>query len=263
MIYRYETHLHTCQGSACGRTPGREYVQKYRELGYAGIFITDHFFGGNCAVDRSLPWREKVDAYMEGYRDAKREGDRVGFPVFFGIEQNYEGDEYLIYGLDAAFLYANPGIERWTRTELKNRVHEYGGCVIQAHPFRERSYIRRITLFPCGVDGVETVNMGNRPGEDALAARYAKNLNLPATAGSDNHFADTMTDEKICATGTNRLIQSEKDYASYILNREPLFICAPAGRGEWTEDAAPSLPVDILDAEGNVNGHDVSAWTKT
>ena len=258
MIYRYETHLHTCQGSACGRTPGREYVEKYRKLGYAGIFVTDHFFEGNCAVDRSLPWREKVDAYMEGYRDAKREGDRVGFPVFFGIEQNYEGDEYLIYGVDAEFLYGNPEIERWPHTELVRCVREYGGCVIQAHPFRERSYIDRIRLFPCGVDGVEAVNMGNRPEEDALALRYARRLNLPATAGSDNHCADKMTEDNVCATGTTRPIVSERDFARYVRGREPLFLCAPDGRGEWTEGAAPTLPVDVLDAESRVVGHDAN-----
>ena len=29
MPYIYETHMHTNQASACGRSPGRDYIQKY------------------------------------------------------------------------------------------------------------------------------------------------------------------------------------------------------------------------------------------
>ena len=54
MAYLYETHMHTNQASACGRSPGRDYIQKYIDAGYSGIIITDHFYHGNCGVDRSL-----------------------------------------------------------------------------------------------------------------------------------------------------------------------------------------------------------------
>lgn len=42
-MFRYETHLHTYEGSLCGVTPGSLYPQYYKDLGYDGIFITDHF----------------------------------------------------------------------------------------------------------------------------------------------------------------------------------------------------------------------------
>ena len=70
MAYIYETHMHTCQASACGRSPGRDYIQKYIDAGYAGIIITDHFYRGNCGVDRGLPWREFVNRFCSGYEDA-------------------------------------------------------------------------------------------------------------------------------------------------------------------------------------------------
>ncbi len=50
MSFLYETHLHTCQGSACGVTPGREYPKRFQDLGYDGIFVTDHFFQGNLSL---------------------------------------------------------------------------------------------------------------------------------------------------------------------------------------------------------------------
>ena len=99
MPYLYETHMHTCQGSACGRSTGKEHVHFYRDAGYTGIIMTDHFFGGNTAVDRTLPWKERINRFWIGFEDAKEEGDRVGLDVFFGLEQHYRGDEYLIYGL--------------------------------------------------------------------------------------------------------------------------------------------------------------------
>ena len=77
-MYRYETHLHTVEGSACGFTPGAEYPAIYKERGYDGIFITDHFFHGNTRPSRELPWREYVDAYMKGYEESKKAGDPSG-----------------------------------------------------------------------------------------------------------------------------------------------------------------------------------------
>jgi hypothetical protein len=48
--FKYETHLHTSEASACGSSHGAEYISVYKKLGYDGIFVTDHFFGGNTAV---------------------------------------------------------------------------------------------------------------------------------------------------------------------------------------------------------------------
>ena len=70
MGYLYETHLHTAQASACGRSSGAEHVRYYQSLGYTGIFVTDHFFGGNTCVPRDLPWEERIDLFCRGYEDA-------------------------------------------------------------------------------------------------------------------------------------------------------------------------------------------------
>ena len=49
-MYIYETHLHTYESSACGSTKASEYPAYYKSIGYSGIFITDHFFNGNCRI---------------------------------------------------------------------------------------------------------------------------------------------------------------------------------------------------------------------
>ena len=59
-LYLYETHMHTSQSSACAVSTGAQMARAYKEAGYTGIFVTDHFFNGNCAVPKFLPWKERV-----------------------------------------------------------------------------------------------------------------------------------------------------------------------------------------------------------
>ena len=153
--YLYETHMHTMEASKCSDSPAREYIARYRDFGYDGIIITDHFYHGNTCVDRSLPWPEFVRRFCLGYHHAREEGERQGFPVYFGWEENFRGDEFLVYGLNEQFMLAHPEMTSWTRAEQYEAVRAAGGCVVQAHPFRARDYIRDIWLSPYFVDGIE------------------------------------------------------------------------------------------------------------
>lgn len=187
-LYLYETHLHTAEASACAILTGEQQARLYKEAGYAGIIVTDHFFNGNTAVPRDLPWEERVDLFCRGYENAKKEGDKIGLSVFFGWEANYKGTEFLIYGLDHEWMRNHPDMPNWSVEEQYRRIHEAGGYVVHAHPFRVRPYIKEIRLFPESVDAVEIYNVGNRSTEsDRMAADYAKKHNLPGTAGTDAH----------------------------------------------------------------------------
>ena len=250
MKYLYETHLHTCQGSACGVTPGREYPQRYRDLGYDGIFVTDHFFQGNCAAPRTGRWADRVDAYMAGYHEALEAGARIGFKVFFGIEQNYCGDEYLLYGIDRAFLLAHEEIERYPREKLFAAVHAWGGCVVQAHPFRERGYISRMHFQLSGIDAVEGVNTGNHPHEDVSALKYAEYFGFPVTAGSDIHDVQTAVPERLCAVALDEEMKSAVDYARYLRAGKPIEIRYPAGRLDGVSPLLPQTPCEAGGADG-------------
>ena len=99
MIYKYETHLHTRETSACATASGRAQAERYKELGYDGIIVTDHFFNGNCLpeIRECDDWKRKVDMFCRGFDAAKAEGDRIGLKVFFGFEYCYRGADMLIY----------------------------------------------------------------------------------------------------------------------------------------------------------------------
>ncbi len=187
-LYLYETHLHTMEASACSIMSGAEQARYYKEAGYAGIIVTDHFLNGNSCIPKDLPWEERIDLFCKGYENAKEEGDKIGLSVFFGWEANFHSTEFLIYGLDKIWLKNHPEMLSWTVEEQYNRVHEDGGFVVHAHPFRMRPYIKEIRLFPEAIDAVEVINVGNRSEEvDNKALEYAKKHNLPVTAGTDAH----------------------------------------------------------------------------
>ena len=260
--FLYETHMHTSQASACGKSPGRDYIQRYIDAGYAGIIITDHFFRGNCGVDPTLPWKERVRRFCSGFEDAREEGEKRRFPVFFGWEERYDGDEFLIYGLDQAWMLEHPEMERWTRGEQFEQVHSAGGCVVQAHPFRERSYIHTIHLSTGCVDAVEGVNSDNSAECNGMGLRYAALLGLPVTAGSDNHCAETMKPELLSGVVFDHPLTDVHDYVRAIRQKEPFQIHG-GPRMEWNETIQPHTPVEFRGPDDRVFSSDLLRFMKT
>ena len=220
--YKYETHLHTCEASACGTSHGAEYISVYKKLGYDGIFVTDHFFGGNTCVSFELDWKTRVEQYCTGYEAALAEAEKQNkadggnFKVFFGIEQTFDGDDDLVYG----------EVEGMNHTQLFNAVNQAGGLMIQAHPFRLRGYIKAIHLHPRDVHGVEVYNGGNSPDQNELALAYAKVYDFPITSGSDIHnvgFALKEKDEgkmKVGGMEFDQALTSIEDYVERIKNKQ-------------------------------------------
>lgn len=211
MTYKYETHMHTAEGSACASATGAEMARAHKEKGWSGIFVTDHFFNGNTAVPRELPWRERVELFCKGYENALEEGKRIGLDVFFGFEYCYQAADFLVYNLDKQWLLKHEDIDRWLPREAFAQMREDGGFIVHAHPFRERDYINHIHLFPRDVDGVEAVNGGQikYPEMNERAALYAKMYDLPVTAGSDSHHLSGLFGSGI---ETEELIREPLDY---------------------------------------------------
>lgn len=224
--YFYETHLHTRGASACGVTEPEDYIDVYKRAGYSGIIVTNHFFNGNCGVDRNLPWEEKVAAYCSDYERAFKAAQGKDFDVFFGIEYNFDGDEYLLYGLDKEWLLKHPEVMSASHQKLFEMVNEAGGLMVQAHPFRMRSYIKQINLHPECVHALEVYNSGNQPEENAKALILARDKDLPCTSGSDMHDARLMENYikdksfKPGAVMVNKRLTSIMDYVQAIKKRE-------------------------------------------
>lgn len=189
--YLYETHTHSSQASACAFSTGAEMVRAYAERGYSGLIMTDHFFNGNTGIRAGLPWDKRVDLFLKGYEDALAEGEKIGFRVFLGWEYADRGMEFLTYGLDKEFLLDHPDMLSWTIEKYLTAARQAGAFIVQAHPFREASYIKEIRLYPDYVDGVEVVNTSHRdPSYDKKALEFAIENKLLMTSGSDSHSVD-------------------------------------------------------------------------
>lgn len=188
--YLYETHCHTCWGSGCGVSTPYEMAGAYYNAGYAGMIFTDHFLLGNSAVPREWPWKEKMERYYSVYLAAREWARGKDFDVLFGIEHNYgHGKEVLTYGIDLEFLLENPDIHLLPLSEYSRLVHEAGGFISMAHPFRDRDYIdSSVGPQPEYLDAVEVYNYHNYPEENRQAAELARETGLPGTSGGDVHI---------------------------------------------------------------------------
>lgn len=225
MEYRYETHCHCSQCSACGRSTSQEMVRAYHKAGYAGLVLTDHFVLGNTAVDISRPWEEQMRCYYNAYLDAKALGDQLDFDVIFGIEHFYgDGKEVLIYGIGLDFLLANPDIPRISLDEFVRRVKAAGGIVVHAHPYRDRPYVNmnvppRVEIC----DGIEVHNICNNPGEDKKALALTRGTDYIITSGGDMHWAE---DPRLGQSGIvlPYRVHDEKEFAAALKRGDQKFI---------------------------------------
>jgi hypothetical protein len=251
VAYLYETHLHTAGVSKCAKSKGSEYIKRYIDKGYSGIIVTDHFFNGNTLIKRNLPWPEWVKRFYGGYEEAKEAGERFGLDVFFGWEETFDVcDDYLVYGLDREWLLRHPEARNWSRGEQYRAVKEAGGCVVQAHPFRQRYYIDKIVLSSGCVGGVEAANGGHEDASwDALAYKYAKKLGKTITAGSDIH---DVLDAKIFGVRLRKKLANINDYVKIILNNEIAGLEVDESRFELHGAAAVTVPIEVRDKDDAV-----------
>ena len=218
-MYLYETHVHTFPVSACAKAGVEETLKFYKNAGYAGVFMTDHFIDGNIKVEaRSLPYEEKIEYFFSSYEEGRAIGERIGLDVFPGIEMSHKGSDFLVYGIDKEWCLAHKDMHQMRKTELLRLIMDSGALIIQAHPFREAEYIDHIRLFPRHVHGVEVFNAGRTEFENRLAEQYAENYGHLRFAGSDNHFGERY--KLFGGMATERPIESVKDFVGAVLSGE-------------------------------------------
>lgn len=200
-------------------------VNLYLANGYDGIVVTDHFLNGNTRIKQIIPdagYEEKIDLFYTGY-EAVRKAAKGRLKVFFGLEFSYKGTDILAYGFDKETLKACPELPEMDLRRFAGYCKEHGILAVQAHPFREASYIDHIRLYP-DYEGVETYNAARNALCNELSAFYAKSYGKIATGGSDIHH----TNQKILSgMAFDEEINSMEQLISAIRSGTGTIICVP------------------------------------
>lgn len=199
-----DLHTHTSYSSGCAHQTAEELIEAAIEAGLDGVAITEHLVPDGARVAQEIGRR------------------KYGFPVFCGVEANTTifGD-VLVFGCCRGFAHQC----HWPA--LRSTVHDAGGVIIAAHPFRRWdqfalwSYLEEQGLelsadlagadFVQGLTAIEVENGGVRADENEEARILARILGLPGVGGSDAHipqdvgraatrFTDTIrTDKELVA----------------------------------------------------------------
>lgn len=184
--YKYDTHVHTVETSYCGQVTGSGLVRLYREAGYDGVVITDHYYKEYFECLPGKSWEKKIDTYLTGFRKAEEEGRKRGLRVLLGAELRFEENynDYLVFGMDEAFLKENEALYDLGLKRFYELTRGKDILIFQAHPFRPGM----IPASPLLLDGVEVYNGNARHNSgNRLAREYARKHNLLMSSGSDFH----------------------------------------------------------------------------
>ena len=184
--YKYELHCHTSDVSLCAASTGAEAVQFYKERGYDGVVITDHYSPQTFLFHRAFMPQRYIDRYLRGYRRAK-EAAGDGFTVLWAVEVRFffTIDDFLIYGADEEFLRKSGNLMTKYLRRLKVLCDENNLILLEAHPFREL----RFRHNPALLHGCEVYN-GKDKDTDAnrKAKKWAKDNSFSiVTSGGDFH----------------------------------------------------------------------------
>lgn len=185
-FYKIDTHVHTSEVSSCGMVTAKEAVHLYKDAGYDGIVITDHYTANRFDGKEPSEWEQAVERYFEGYHIALEEGKKVGLNIILGIELRFEehSNDYLVYGVDEQFLKQNPNLPALGLAGFKDFIKGKDILIYQAHPFRPGMRAAEPELL----DGIEVYNGNPRHNSNnQQALKYARDNNLKMLSGSDFH----------------------------------------------------------------------------
>lgn len=215
MKYKYELHCHTKETSLCGQVPAAEIVKMYKEAGYSGIVITDHYSPMTFKPSRVYRPQTDIDFYLSGYKEALKYADD-DFSVLLGMEIRYyaTANDYLVYGVTEDFLRNNGNLMKLYPKKFYNLAKANNMLVVQAHPFRKMM----IRTNPAYLDGAEIHNGKANLECNLAAAEWAEKNNMQIrTSGSDFHRPSNLAVGGII---TDKKIRTNDDLLRILINKE-------------------------------------------
>jgi predicted metal-dependent phosphoesterase TrpH len=189
--YKLDTHVHTSETSPCGNISSTDLVKLYKEAGYYGVVITDHYFSEYFEALGNISWDNKIDIFLEGYKNALQAGEKAGLKVFQGMELRFDENfnDYLVFGIDESFLKEYKELYKLGLSKFRELIADKNIMIYQAHPFRPGL----IPAHPDLLDGIEVYNGNIRHNpRNNKALELAQENNLRMLSGSDFHELEDL-----------------------------------------------------------------------
>lgn len=188
MMYKIETHLHTCHSSPCGKVDANTIARLYTEAGFHGIVVTDHFFHYTCRPHCwNIPYQDYFKVFIEGYHQLCRAAEPYGLKIYKGAEVRFDEsvNDYLLLNYPDVLLADSLDVFTMGLERFSPLCREAGALLVQAHPFRDKN----TPVDPSLVDGIEVRNESPRaPNHNELTIAYgAEHPELLQLCGSDFH----------------------------------------------------------------------------
>lgn len=214
-----DMHAHTSGISTCCRIPAPDVVKAALDAGLDGIVLTNHYQRSYVKDGDAAAFAKR---YADEYAYAKECADAAGCRIFYGMEvtmHRHDNAHILVYGLDPQFTVENPLLYEMSMEELYTLVHEKGGMLVQAHPFRRGINVLQDLKY---LDGVEA---NSHPLYDATHVQklteIAQSKKLILTSGGDYH-ADTPRPH--CGAYLPDDLKDTRDLKNFLMTTDSLDI---------------------------------------
>lgn len=166
----YDFHIHTSEYSACSISSAQEICETAVEAGLAGIALTEH----------NVWWPlDEVERLRRSFPD---------LTIFRGLECGCPEGHFLVFLPEIA----NEKPYEWCSVlDLIHAVHNLGGIVIWAHPFRyDRTWPDWLSC--ARLDGMEITSSNMDHEACSLARNAAAEKGIMVFNNSDAHHADFL-----------------------------------------------------------------------
>ena len=192
----YDFHIHTSEYSECSISSAEELCQRAVDSALTGIALTEHDFWRPPSEIQELQERFPELTIIQGMEHSSPEGH---FLVFLPNPENGE-------------------IPGWCSVrELIPLVHNYGGIVIWAHPFRFSSkwpnWLKNVQP-----DGMEVASNNMHHQAEAMAKRAAAERSILTFRNSDAHHVNLIGNY---GNELDISLTCVEDFITYVRDRTP------------------------------------------
>lgn len=216
-MFKTELHVHTRPISRCAKVEAAEATRHFEESGYNTIVITNHMsprlFGDKLPCDPN-DWKAVAKYFLSDYYIAKETAKKMNVLLGMELRVTENMNDYLVYGIDEQFIFDMGNILDKNIKDVVPMIHEAGGIILQAHPFRNNMTITKPELL----DGIEIINFtAKHDSRNDIATLWAKKYDMLGICGQDYHNTEYLVGAGIL---TDCEITNEKQLRDILVSRD-------------------------------------------